>query len=126
DNIVIRPADRAVSLHENDRFVGNFGACFLGVIEIIQTNADELPNLGDRATQPRIPINKRQIAFSQASELVELVGMQHVAGQVGNHTGQIAKAALGIDEAWPLGACISIPYEFHKPTPESSLNDEFA
>ncbi len=83
------------------------------MVGIVQPDGDEIAHLADARPDARIAANERQLLRLELAQLVEALGRQRVAGNVGNDFGKVADAAFGIQHAGLFAPRCTITDELH-------------
>ncbi len=111
---VARTADAGGGLHEEDRFARDRHAGFPGVVAVVEADADDLADAGERHAEARIAFHARQRFRRDAAQAVQPLRRECrlVDGLDGRR--QVAQLALAVDEAGLFAAIRAIAYELHR------------
>src|SRR6185437_1115985 len=77
--VVVRPADAARRLVEDDRLLGDRHAGFGGVIRVIKSDGNEIADLADARADARLALHQRQLVGIELAQLGKALGRQRVA-----------------------------------------------
>src|SRR3989440_9384795 len=116
-HVVIRPADRAGRLEEDDRLFGNFLTGLARVITIIEADAHDLAGPAQWGAQPyTVRDDGRGAALPRqpAGQPLEAGRSEECLVVVGPEPRCVDAAAVGQDQAGPLFAGIAESDEFHR------------
>jgi len=112
-DIVVGTIQAADRLHEDDGLGRDRHARLGRVVRVIETDADELADLGQRHAKAGIAAHQGQHLFVELGQLAQGLVGQLRAVNIGNHAGQVAQFAFFIDQARFFLAWTSITNEFH-------------
>ena len=85
DRVVIRPADAARHLAEDDGLLRNRHACLGGVIGIVEPDGDQIADTPDAGAEPWVAANQRQRADRDLADLGETLGRKRLSRQIRNY-----------------------------------------
>src|SRR5713226_631372 len=114
---VVRPVDRAVRLDEEERLLRQRQAHLLSVIRVIEPDADDLADSGERATESRPAANHRKSRRFDRAQSLEPGRGERVSRDVLDHSGQVAHDAVLVDEPGLFSTSASVAYELHEAGP---------
>jgi hypothetical protein len=95
-----------------DRLIG-----LLGVIRIVQPDADELGHVCYRRSEARVAAHLRQAVHLHAAQLGQPLGRHRGGVDVLHHAGQVANRALRIQNPRLLFSCFPVTYQLHLLSP---------
>jgi len=109
--------DRAVGLDEEERLGRERGVHLVSVVGVVEADAHDLADAGERAAEPRSTANDGTSRRLDRAQLLEPGGREHRRCDVLHHARQIAQRAVLVDESWLLGSESSVAYELHRVGP---------
>ena len=113
-HVVVRPADRGGRLHEQDRLVRNGLAGLLGMIGVVEPDAEQLADTAHRAAEPRFRLDRGQRCGIDRRDSRQALRREHRAVDVDDVPRQIAHSTAGIQDAGLLGARLAVPDQLHE------------
>src|SRR5262249_18702548 len=111
--VVVGPADARGRLVEDDRLLRNRHAGLGGMIGIVEPDGDEVADAGDARADARLALHQWQLVDRRLADLGETLGRERFACQIRNHLGEIADAALGVDDSGLFAAVRAEADELH-------------
>ena len=112
-DVVVGTDDARLRLVEHDRMLGDRVAGFLGMVDVVQADRDELRRHGDAGTEPRAALDQRQFLRVELAQLGELARREGRRIDVLYLARQIAQLGLSIDQSGLFLAGRAVTYEFH-------------
>jgi hypothetical protein len=100
-------------LEEDDRMLGNRRAGFLGVIDVVEADGDELRRRRDARAQTRLALDRRKAPRVEPGQFLQLRRGKRRSVDVADLFRQVAQLAVGIDQSRFFLARGAIAYEFH-------------
>ena len=111
--VVIRAAEAARRLVEDDRLLRDRRAGLLGVVDVVQADGDEIADRGDRRSDARAPGDLRQALRIDLLDLGNRARAQRRLVDIGKNAGEVADPAVLVEEAGLLAALGSVAQQFH-------------
>ena len=113
DDIVIGAADGGGGLHEEEGFGGDCHAGLGGVIGVVEADAEEFADAGDAGADAGVAGDDGQGVGIDAAEVLEGIGQEGRASDVGQDVSERADVAFGVEEAGLFVARVAVAQEFH-------------
>ena len=105
--------DGAVGLDEEERLFRQRQAHLVSVVRVVEADADDLADSGERAAEPRPAADRRKPRRLERTQALLAGGREHVRRDVAHDARQIAQRAVLVEEARLLGSGASVAYELH-------------
>src|SRR6056297_2945824 len=113
DDRVVRAADGAGRLHEDDRLGRHLHAGLGGMVGIVEADADELAGAGHAGAKTGAGGDFGQVGGVGRAKPVEARFRQDIAADIVHDAGQVAQAAIWRDDAGALATALAVTDEFH-------------
>src|SRR5690606_6927889 len=114
-HVIVRADHTRIRLHEDDGFGGDRQFRLVRVIPVIQANADELPDVGNRRANAGVAANHGQCVHVERREAFKRRFAQCAGVDIWNHRSKVADRAIVVEDAGLFLARGAVAKKFHMP-----------